>query len=590
MTALAPEGRRVAAALFYLQATSLVGALRARLRRLRQPKYLLGALMFVGYFAMVLGGPAMKARHMANLAWPPEVLSLVSALIGVLVLVWVLVSWLLPDGRDALRFSEAEVAFLFPAPVSRMGLVNFALLRAQLAIFASAFLLSLLFGRGRGLPGNPLQHATALWLLFANLRLHGLGASFTLARYADTERGWTRRIVFTLVVLASLAAGWWWLATHLPPPPEADSLRAFAQWLLVLRDSTPIAWVLAPFELLGAPLLRGGDGWWRTLLPVLGLLLVQYLWVVRANVAFEEAAIAGARKRAERAEAFRAGRMPWNWPWSRRARNAPFALHARGPVAIAFLWSGLIRAGGGFWRPRNVALIALVTLALMFGVSLTPWQRVLDLVGSIALTIFAMSAFFAPMFVQRRLRETLDSLDIYKAGPLNGTQIALGELLTPALLSALAQWFSLYVVLLCMSFGGFDGFGGGSSRNFMLMGAAALVAPPLVALTICIPFAWVLWFPAWAGSLGSRGGGFEAAGQRMIFSLAYIVLALVALAPAALIGGLAWWLVYLLGAADAIAMLAGAVLAACVLLVELAGVLRVLGWRIDRFDLSSELR
>jgi hypothetical protein len=27
-----------------------------------------------------------------------------------------------------------------------------------------------------------------------------------------------------------------------------------------------------------------------------------------------------------------------------------------------------------------------------------------------------------------------------------------------------------------------------------------------------------------------------------------------------------------------------------VLLVELAGVLRVLGWRIDRFDLSSELR
>jgi hypothetical protein len=590
VNALASESRRVAAALFYLQANSLAGALRARLRRLRQPKYLLGALLFFGYFAMVLGGPARQAQRMSAMDWPPEVLSLLSAVIGLLVLVWVLVSWLLPDGRDALRFSEAEVAFLFPAPVSRIGLVNFALLRAQLAIFASAFLLSLLFGRGRGLPGNPLQHATALWLLFANLRLHGLGASFTMSRYADTERGWTRRIMFTLGVLALLAGSGWWLATHLPPPPAADSLRAFVQWLLVLRESTPIAWVLAPFELLAAPLVRGGEGWWRALLPALGLLLVQYLWVVRANVAFEEAAIAGARKRAERAEAFRAGRMPWSWPWSRRARNAPFALRARGPVAIAFLWSGLIRAGGGFWRPRNIALIAFATFGLVFGVSLTPWQRVLDLVGSVALTVFAMSAIFAPMMVQRRLRETLDSLDIYKAGPLDGTQIALGELLTPALLSALGQWFALFVAVLCMSFGGFDGFGGGGARSWMLIGAAALVAPPLVALTICIPFAWVLWFPAWAGSLGTRGGGFEAAGQRMIFSLAYIVLALIALAPAALIGGLAGWLAYLLGAADAISLLAGALLAACVLLVELAGVLRVLGWRIDRFDLSSELR
>jgi hypothetical protein len=175
------ERRRMVAALFYLQATSFAGALRLRLRRLRQPKYLLGALVFCAYFVFMFGQPLWMASHAPGAQdWPPQVIALLANLVAIVVLLWAVLAWLWPGDRASLRFSEAEVAFLFPAPLSRLGLINFSLLRAQLAIFLSAFLLSLVFGRGRGLPGNALQHATALWLLMATMRLHALGASFTM--------------------------------------------------------------------------------------------------------------------------------------------------------------------------------------------------------------------------------------------------------------------------------------------------------------------------------------------------------------------------------------------------------------------------
>src|SRR5213078_2266624 len=116
-------------------------------------------------------------------------------------------------------------------------------------------------------------------------------------------------------------------------------------WLLALLHAPPMSWLLAPFRWLVAPLFSAGHGWWWSLLPAVALLLVHYLWVVRANVAFEEAAIDAAARRARRVEDMRAGK----WRWSERKRsanNAPFRLAERGPPAVAFLWSGLIGAGG----------------------------------------------------------------------------------------------------------------------------------------------------------------------------------------------------------------------------------------------------
>jgi ABC-2 type transport system permease protein len=586
------ETRRMAAALWYLQANSLVGAIRLRVKRLKQPKYLLGSLAFVAYLLLMFGPQAMRAQRMPIHRFDALAFDVVTTVMAILGLVWTLAAWAVPSGRAVLRFSEAEIAFLFPAPLSRVGLVNFSLLRAQLGIFVSAFLLSLVFARGRGLPGNSLQHATGIWLGVATLRLHTLAASFTLDRFAQGANWpWLRRLLApTLIVLAGLALVVW-LATQAPPPPLSgtgeEGFRKMLGWLLALLHTPPLSWLLAPFRWLAAPLVTGGHGWWLSMLPPAALLLLHYLWVVRANVAFEEAAIAAASKRAQRVEAARAGKWSWR-SRKRKPNNQPFPLAERGPPAMAFLWSGLIGAGGGFWRARNLGLVALATTLLVFGLAASPWRPVLKIVGAAAAMSCLMSVLFGAMMMQTRLRDLLDLLDVYKASPLPGRQVALGQLLTPAALVALAQWYLLFVAILCVLAGG-DASLGKLSFTWAGAFAVAIIGPLLCTLLMCIPFAWILWFPAWAASLGSRGGGFEAAGQRMIFTFAYFIASGVALLPALALGALVGWICSLLGAPAGLWLVVASVVAAIVLVVELAAIVNLLGARIDRFDVSTEL-
>ena len=587
------ENRRVAAALLYLQATSFVGALKRRVLRLRQPKYLLGALVFVGYFALMFGPGAWRYQHAPVQSLGGQNVDAVAWLAAVAYFAWAVVAWLFPGGRAKLRFSEPEIAFLFPAPLTRVGLINFSLLRAQLPIFLSAFLLSLFFGRGRGLPGNALQHATALWLAVATVRLHALGASFTIDRFADRgDNPMLRRALVPLFVALLLAGLFAWAVLVAPPAPAIDDagLRVFAAWVLDRLQSAPLSVVLAPFHWLAAPMVGGGSArWWLTLLPPIALLLANYLWVVRANLAFEESSIAAAARRVQQAANLRTGK----WPWSRgkrTANNEPFMLAGAGAPALAFLWSGLIGAGGGLWRPRIVGAIVLATLLLLLGIAASPWVFVLRLVGAVAGVLALMSVLLGTMMMQGRLVQILEVLDIYKAGPLPGKQIALGQLLTPAVLLAFGIWFSLFVLAVCVLAGGGGVEMGKLSFTWAGLFGVALVGPLLGAVLMCIPFAWILWFPAWAATIGTRGGSFEAAGQRLIFTLVYFVAAAVAMLPGLALGALVAWIGVLLALPPGALLLVASLVAATVLVIELAAILNLLGARIDRLDVSTELR
>src|SRR5205085_6013985 len=124
-------------ALMYLQLQSLSNRLRVRLRRLRKPKYLAGALVGGTYFYFFLfrdfpGGRAGAAAVTESVVAETRLLF---ELLGALALCFMVLSaWLFPHERAALAFTEAEIAFLFPAPVTRRTLVHFKLLRAQAAI------------------------------------------------------------------------------------------------------------------------------------------------------------------------------------------------------------------------------------------------------------------------------------------------------------------------------------------------------------------------------------------------------------------------------------------------------------------------
>src|SRR5687767_5849573 len=132
-------------AFLFLISRSFVNRTRARLKRLKQPKYLIGGIFgliyLYGYFFQFLfarGRPGNDALGGAS-----EIIGSIGA---VILFVMVMGAWIFPQDRAALIFSEAEISFLFPAPVSRRALIHYKLLKSQVAILFTVLLLTLLTG------------------------------------------------------------------------------------------------------------------------------------------------------------------------------------------------------------------------------------------------------------------------------------------------------------------------------------------------------------------------------------------------------------------------------------------------------------
>ena len=576
-------------ALVYLYVTTVRNAVVQRLRRLRQPKYLAGAIVGAAYFYFfVFGhafgrtprghGPAAAAGGFDTLAWIEPFAAPALALV-------VLLAWLLGNSRAALQFSEAETAFLFPAPVARRTLIHYKLLRSQLAILFSAVLMTLLFRRGSA-TGHPLQQAAGWWVVFSALNLHFIAASF--ARQQLLELGlnpWRQRLLLGVALLLLGVAGWWWL----PAPADSSSFAALMEYARSLLVQPPLAWLLLPFRLVTRPYFAADPAAFLFALgPALLLLLAHYWWVIRADVAFEEASLELAARRAKIIADARAGR--WNRGGApTKPRSEPFRLGARGWAPLAFLWKNLI-ALGPFFRLRTwlVACVAMFALTSWLGADKNRSDYLALILGFSGMFSFAV-LLGGPMFMRREVQQTLTQLDITKAYPLAGWQIVLGQLLSPILLLTFAEWFLLLSFVLAA--------GAAQKKIAALvllgaggMGGVALVVPPLVGLLLCLPYAGVLYFPAWAAVSPTQagGGGIELMGQRLIFMLGYLVVLVVALLPAAGAGALAFFIANaLIGQITAfilttlvIGVILGAELAACVWW---------LGGKLERFDLSTEL-
>ncbi len=577
----------------YLQALSVYNGVRVRLQRLRQPKYLFGALAGGAYMYFFAFRHLFERNGMPGVSGstPAAFAGVVAGLFALGLLVLTVLAWLLPGSRAALAFTEAEVAFLFPAPLSRTALIQFSLLRSQLAIFFSAFIMSLLLRRGGSLGWHAVQHAFAIWIVLATARLHLMGASFARERLLDFGvRPWLRRVLVGAVVLLAGIATWWWIASHVPLPGKGDlaDAAAVAHYTGSILSQPPLSWMLVPFQWLVAPFLAPDlRAFLLALVPALGLLVAHYLWVVRSHVSFEEASIDRARQRAERRQARREGKLG-NQNGPKKPRSAPFVLKATGFVPIAFLWKGLI-AAGPFWRLRTWLIASALVVAGSLWIGADPARRpLLQILGSLGGMLCLWLLVAGPMFLQRSLRGTLEYLDVLKGSPLRGWQIALGELLTPVAMMAFGQWLGL--LLLVMAFAPHAGAGLLSGPN--IVGGAigiALLALPMCALMLCVPFAGMIVFPAWTVASGGREAGVEVMGQRLIFFGAYLATMVVALIPAAIVGGLGFLLVNWLAPMPAALLVAG-VLAGLALAVELAGAVVWLGGRIDRFDLAQELR
>ena len=593
MNAATSRRGAVFGAFAYLQAVSLYNNVRQRLLRLRQPKYLIGAVVGVAYFWFFLFRRGLRTHGGApqGFAMTPEVAGTIASLVALGLLLYVCADWILGSEKAQLAYTEAEIDFLFPAPLTRTSLIHFSLLRSQLAIFFSAFLIGLLLRRGGGFSGHPLQYITGFWLLMSTLKLHGIAAPFTRERLIGLGlQSWMRRALAACVVLGIAIACAWSMrgVLHWPDAAAAADVGQLRQWIDGIVATAPLSWLLAPFRWVVGPMFATDTAAFLHALPAaLAMLLLHYAWAVRAQVSFEDAAIVHARKRAERVAALREGRMGRRMPM--KPRSEPFRLSGRGDHAwFAFLWKGLV-AMGPLYRLRTWLVACVAVVALCHWLAADPARTaVLATIGIAIPALGAWLLFLGPMMMQHGLRRTFERMDVLKALPLRGWQVALGELATPAVVMCFAAWWLLLFAAQAMV----AGAGQVALTTAQIVAASiglALLAPPLFGLMLCVPFAGMLLFPAWIVAPGAAGGrGVEVMGQRMVFMLGYLVAVLVAAIPAALLGGLGFLLGHWLGGMAA-AILAAALGACAVFACELAVAVRLLGRRIDRFDLSQEL-
>ena len=268
-------------AVLYLSARSLRNRLRVQLRRLRTPRQAIALVVGALYFWYFLLRPARGEGFGASLLGSDWTLLLATVALALLVAKW----WLFGADPRALAFTPAEVQFLFPAPVSRRGLVHYKLLRAQLFILVNTVIWSVLL-RGGGASLSAWLRATALWVLFSTLFLHRLGAALATASVVGHGAAGRRRHAIPVAVFAGGALALAYSAAVSAPVLTAAwnlGLTSFFEALAdVLRSRLPSA-VLLPFRALVAPTFSLALEQWVRLLPPAVLIMLAHYASVRST-------------------------------------------------------------------------------------------------------------------------------------------------------------------------------------------------------------------------------------------------------------------------------------------------------------------
>lgn len=586
-------------ALLYLRVTSLKNWLLSSARRLRQPKYLAGAVVGVAYFwffffrpvmPVPVGRPGLPNQNSPEFEALP--LTFIFVPFGIIAIIRLIAAWIAPTNKPGLAFAEAEVAFLFPAPMTRRMLVHYKLLSTQFTILLSSLMVALISSHWGARGSSTITHAIGWWVMFSTLNLHTTGAAFTVARLIDggvSKR--QRQLLVTAVIVLLIAAARYTVWRNAPPPTHAQAANPLAllHYATGLTNIGVLYWLALPFKIMLGPFLAIG---WREFLPAFGpallVLAAHYLWVLRAETSFEEASIALAEKRARTIALMRAGNYRFGQAEA-RARRGPFLLApAGGRPEVAFLWKNLLTT-----RPYLNYRVFLVCAG--FIVAGNAWlangsevQRTgVGVAGALALILAGYTLLLGPHFARQDLRSDLENSDLLKMYPLRGWQVMLGELLAPVVILTGILWLAILAAVLGL--GALKARTVWLSPEFRLTAALclALGTPLLCALQLMVPNAATLLFPSWARAVRTRERGIDVMGQRVIFFAGQLVVLVITLFPAVLLGVLLWFAAHwLLGEAASTAVATVGVIAVLVLEVSLG--LLWLGRLFEKFDLSTE--
>ena len=561
-------------ALLYLRLTTLRNKVGSQVRRLRQPKYLMGAVAGAAYFWFFIFRHSGKRGNPG----PGEVFNAmldggaIEVLAAIVVTMFLLLIWVTPGDDPGLAFSEAETAFLFPAPFARRSLIHYKLLDGLLMSLLGAVFFTLIAGGWNTSVLGALRKLGAWWSLNANLTLHQTAAALTIGRLARLGLRVTLRrgLLIAGVVLA--------LGTII--------------FVANKYGAASVQWLLWPARLAVRPFLAASPGaYLLALVPAFALVALQYFWIFRMEAPFEEASIVRAQKRGELIARMRSGRSVRIGGGKAKAKTGPFRLGDRLPVEAAFLWKNLMAAPSYCNRRVFAAVAAIICVGLTWLTSRHNDESSLIafILGCAALALLVYMLVLGPQVARNDLRGDIVNADMLKAYPLPGWRILLGSMLAPTVILTGVAW----LFLLIAGLGLVPPAGKAPWLTPELRVATALavglIMPALCAVQLLVPNAATLMFPAWSQTTRNMGGGMDVLGQRLIFFAGQLICLVFALLPAGILGGgtifLTQWLIGLPAA-----LLLAVVPVLMVFGFELCVGVWFLGPRFERLDISAELR
>ncbi len=580
-------------ALWYLYSRSWWNRLAQQIRRLKQPRYIVGALAMLAYLGSLLFSQSTRLSVAAD----PTLVD-IRQLLSIVGLTLALGAWWLAAPSDnALAFSPAEVYFLFPAPVKRRTLVQARLFSVQAVLLVQVLMWTVLLRRSTGdLPG--VLRAIGLWVLFTTVSLHRLGATLARTHAPDVPRrkpvAKTLAVLFigALVVAASRAfpaalAIWRTMVTVAGDGRSVvDKLLAGRLAVQAVINEPIVHAMLWPIRAATGPAFAHSAMAWVLALPgALLVLALHYVWILRDPQPFEELAVGSSARFADRVARMRRGSST---PILRSSRlRWELALH--GHPAFAIAWKNITAAIRTF-RPRSLmlAIIIIAVIAIVSGRS----DGSIDLEGSpmrsavvtTFLSVFVAAVLTAPAWFRLDLRHDLAHLAFLKTVPLPAHTIIATEIITAAAITTvgMALLFSLPAFFLLQSVGGPLGTFG--LAGALVAGTIALGGVNLLHITLYNAVA--LWLPAWVplNQGGASTGGASVVGQVYITLIGILTtLALLLAAPVAAAWGLWLWLVPS-SVPIVVVATSALIIALTIVTLEWLGLARLLGRALDRLE------
>jgi hypothetical protein len=552
-------------------------------KRLREPRYLIGGIAGAAYFWFIVFRRAAGA-HNGKLLMLKSVTPIVVDCASIVLLLLMILAWALPADSGGLDFTETEIAFLFPAPLRRRDILLYKILRAQPQALFSAFIMTV-FGWWR----NGLF--VGMWAVISVLSVYFTMVSLGRARLRLMHVGFLAR----LGGVAAIVAGLYGIA--LSALRSTGFFETTRRWKDFKGAAAFLKTLSAPFQdplvrtILFIPRLFASAALPSSLsvlavsvVSLVALGVVFFFIAARLNVSFEEASIANSQKRAARKDRVRSQRAG-SFVMFRRA-PAPFRLQETGPIEVAVIWKNLIAL-----MRNSIAWVVVFAAIMAFMVGLAVWAHEPVTFNAIGTSLLFMACFFplmAPTVFANDLRLDMPRLEVLKSYPIAGDRLIAAEIAAPLAVISLLEmmWATSASVLIGMSGATSKVAAFVATPQFIV--AVLLLTLPVCAVQLLIRNAVPVLFPAWAMRSKDEPRGFVAMGQRLVTLAGNLIVLVAALIPAAIVFLPSLWIAFRFFAGNAAFVAVATMPAVGVIVAEVWFGVRALGAQFETIDISNE--